>query len=245
MKRPGVRDRRPRGIVAALSSVARRLSAATLLASAVGASAGEAGAPALRDRLRGERAHAEAQYTEAEHACRARFAVSGCLQTAGARRREALTRLRQQEVEIDTAERRERAAARRARVEAKTGAASASAVAGPGAEPAWPEPRHGASGAAGTGASTAGDPVPTDIPATPRKALRLAASAPSATSPRPSRSPRPTVDQSPQEAAERAAFERKQRQAAAHREAIERRNAEAAKSDKPAAPLPGPDGSAR
>ena len=242
MKRPCVRDRRPRGIVAALSGVARRLSAATLLASAVGASAVEAGAPALRDRLRGERAHAEAQYTEAEHACRARFAVSGCLQNAGARRREALTRLRQQDVEIDTAERRERAAARRARIEAKTGAASASAVAGPGGERAWPEPRHGVSGAAGTGASTASDPVPPDIPATPRKVLRPAASAPS---PRPSRSPRPSVDRSPQEAAERTAFERKQRQAAAHREAVERRNAETAKNAKPAAPLPGPDASAR
>ena len=158
------------------------------------------------------------------------------------KRREALTRLRQQDVEIDTAERRERAAARRARIEAKTGAASASAVAGPGAEPAWPELRHGASGAAGTGASTTGDPVPRDIPATLRKALPPAASAPP---PRPSRSPRPSVDRSLQEAAERAAFERKQRQAAAHREAVERRNAEAAKSDKPAAPLPGPDASAR
>ena len=44
---------------------------------------------------------------------------------------------------------------------------------------------------------------------------------------------------------QRAAFERKQQQAAAHREAVERRNADAAKSGKPAAPLPAPDASAR
>ena len=234
----------PGRIAAALRGVARGLATATLLASAAGASAAEAGAPASpRDRVRADRAQAEAQYAEAERACRARFAISGCLEAAGAKRREALTRLRRQDVEIDAAERRERAAARRARIEAKTGAAPVSAAAGPAGELLPPEPRRrGASGAAETGASAVGDSVSSGVPATPRKAPRPAASL---HVPKPPRLPRPGVERSAQEAAERAAFERKQQQAAAHRAEVERRNADAAKSGRPAAPLPGPAASAR
>ena len=217
------------------------LVAATGLFWASGASGAEANAPASpRDRVQAERAHAEAQYVERERACRTQFAISGCLEAASARRRETLTRLRRQDIEIDDAERRERAAARRARIEAKTaGAASAVGVAAP-VDKAVPEPlQRNASDTARVDASTADGMAPSDTAVTPRRRPRPAS---------PSHAPRlarPATDRTAQEAIERAAFERKQQQAAAHREAVERRNADPAKRGQQAAPLPVPAGSSR
>ena len=113
------------------------------------------GVPSPRDLVRAERVQAEAQHAERERACRARFAVSGCLQAAGAARREALTRLRRQEIGLDEAERRERTAARGARLDARAGTASSAAAPAHGAEAANSVPRRGR-----TAASAPGDAAP-------------------------------------------------------------------------------------
>ena len=214
-----------RGLAAAFASWA----VTAMMATACAAEA--EGVPSPRDLLRVERVQAEAQYAERERACRARVAVSGCLQAAGAARRETLTRLRRQEIDLDEAERRGRTAARGARLDARAAAASSAAAPAQDAEAANSVPRRGR-----TAASAPGDAAPAVVNAMSSHRTAQPTRPPQA--PTPPRAPRPIADRSAQEARARAAFERKQQQAAEHREAVERRNAELAKSAKPAvAPL--------
>ena len=84
-----------------------------------------AGIGAQRQRL-------EAEFAVEERACAGRFVVSGCVDDVRKRRRVALAPLRERELQLDAAERRQRADNRRAAVAAKT-TASAS-------RPAAPEP---------------------------------------------------------------------------------------------------------
>ena len=217
---------------------------AVACARAAGGDAASSPVPAARDRLRAERTQVEAQYAERERACRARFAVSGCLQSAAGSRREALTRLRRQEIDLDDTERRDRGAARRARLDARAGATPAAATPMPAAEAVRSAPRRARVPTTTTGDDAAapvpGDSAPepldaTAVPRTPRPAR-------SPHAPTPPHAARPAVDRSTRDADERAAFERKQQQAAAHRDAVERRHAELAGSGRPAAaPLPLPD----
>jgi hypothetical protein len=88
-------------------------------------------APPARADAATERAqiHAARQAVERRHAaaqreCRERFAVTACLDEAGARRRAELAPLREQELRIDEAERQARAAQRRAAIAAKQAAAA-------------------------------------------------------------------------------------------------------------------------
>jgi hypothetical protein len=74
---------------------------------------------AERARIRDERAQAQRLFEEREHVCNERFAVTGCLDAARAQRRETMDRLRQQELVLDNAERKQRAAARAARIREK------------------------------------------------------------------------------------------------------------------------------
>ena len=216
---------------------------AVACARAAGGDVASAPTPASRDRLRVERAQVETRYAERERGCRARFAVSGCLQAAAGSRREALTRLRRQEIDLDDVERRDQAAARRARLDARVGAAPAAATPMPAAEAARSAPRRGRALPTTTGDAAApvpGDSAPESLDATAFPRTPRPARSPHA--PTPLHAPRPAVDRSARDADERAAFERKQQQAAAHRIAVERRNAELAGSGRPAAaPLPLPD----
>lgn len=68
---------------------------------------------AERGRLGAERQRIEAVYAAEEAACGQRFAVTGCVEDARARRRAALAPLRERELGLDDVERQERAAARR------------------------------------------------------------------------------------------------------------------------------------
>jgi colicin import membrane protein len=72
-----------------------------------------------RARIRDERAQAQRLYEERERTCHERFAVTGCLNAARAQRREALERLRHEELVLDNAERKQRAAARTMRIREK------------------------------------------------------------------------------------------------------------------------------
>ena len=59
-----------------------------------------------------ERAAANAQFAERERACQRRFVVTACVDAARTDQRELLTRLRDAEVKLDEAQRRQRAAER-------------------------------------------------------------------------------------------------------------------------------------
>jgi hypothetical protein len=74
---------------------------------------------AERERIKSERAAAEARYKQAEAECKQRFVVSSCMADAQAQRREAMTDLRLREITLDEAKRKAEADASAKRIEAK------------------------------------------------------------------------------------------------------------------------------
>jgi colicin import membrane protein len=72
-----------------------------------------------RERIRAERAQAEQRYADAERDCNTRFVVTSCVEAARAQRRDALNRLRNEELVLDQAERKQRAAERAAAIRDK------------------------------------------------------------------------------------------------------------------------------
>jgi colicin import membrane protein len=95
------------------------LPVAVLALSAVCGVAPAADAQAERERIRVERAQAEQRYAAAERDCNTRFVVTACVEAARAQRRDALGRLRNEELVLDRAERRQRAAERAAAIRDK------------------------------------------------------------------------------------------------------------------------------
>jgi colicin import membrane protein len=95
------------------------LPVAVLALSAVCGVAPAADAPAERERIRVERAQAEQRYAAAERDCNTRFVVTACVEAARAQRRDALGRLRNEELVLDRAERRQRAGERAAAIRDK------------------------------------------------------------------------------------------------------------------------------
>ncbi len=70
------------------------------------------GAAAERTRLATERAQVQAAFTDQEKACYGKFGVTDCLAAAKARRRQTLADLRRQEIALNDAERKRKAAER-------------------------------------------------------------------------------------------------------------------------------------
>lgn len=83
---------------------------------------------AERVRIAAERSRVEAQYQGEERACWGRFAVNDCLAEARARRRSALADLRRQEISLNDAERKQRAAERLRAIEQRPDPAPAAAA---------------------------------------------------------------------------------------------------------------------
>jgi hypothetical protein len=77
---------------------------------------------AERKRLQEERAKVEAEYKADEKACYAKFAVNSCLDKAKAKRREAVSDLRRQEISLNDAERKRKAAERERSIEDRANA---------------------------------------------------------------------------------------------------------------------------
>jgi hypothetical protein len=77
---------------------------------------------AERKRLQEERAKVEAEYKADEKACYAKFAVNNCLDKAKAKRREAVSDLRRQEISLNDAERKRKAAERERSIEDRANA---------------------------------------------------------------------------------------------------------------------------
>jgi colicin import membrane protein len=86
---------------------------------------GMAGDAAERQRIAAARSSVEARFAAEEAACRQRFIVTPCVDDVRVRKREALDGLRYQELRLDDAERRRRAAERLQAIEARQAAAAA------------------------------------------------------------------------------------------------------------------------
>ena len=173
---------------------------------------------AERERIVRERAEVQAAFQREELACQQRFLVTPSVDAARTTERDALARLRREEVLLEEQERNQRAAERtetiRGRISADEERSRKDAAAAASAPPPRPERSDLA--------ETPGHAPP------PRRELPA---------PQPSADPAARAAAA-KENAERAAADR--RAAQAHREAIERRNAERATSGKVAAPLPVP-----
>ncbi|WP_280155621.1 hypothetical protein [Piscinibacter sp. XHJ-5] len=168
---------------------------------------------AERDRIAAERAGVEATFGERERACRERFVVTSCLEDARRDRRQALENLRQQQVILDEAQRKQRAAQRMDDIRAKVSGEEAQRRKAPVHERGRP-PKRPDDGASREPHRPAASPASAALPAS---AARAAASA------------------------RIGEYEKRKTEAREHREAVQRRNAEKAAQGKvPAAPLPVP-----
>lgn len=85
-----------------------------------GIAADEVNVAGERARIATERAAIEGEFKTSEKACYKTFAVNDCLNDARSRRRDALGHLRRQELAINDAERKRRAAERVREIEAKS-----------------------------------------------------------------------------------------------------------------------------
>jgi hypothetical protein len=166
-----------------------------------------------RERIRSERAAAEAEYSTQMKKCNQQFVVTSCVNEARAKRHALISRLDEQQHALDQAERARRASERTQSIDSKVGGDEASRREEAAREratnrPAGKEPK----------------PVPAPAGAAPR-------------APRAASSP---AQRAEQEENARLTYEKKQRDAEAHRQEVERRNQEHARKTRPAAPLPMP-----
>ncbi len=179
-------------------------------------------------RIAAERAAAEVRFRARERECRQRFVVTSCVDDAKAERREAIDSLRAQQLAIDAARRRERAAARSDELRQK--AAEDARRSAPREAPALNvrrrqplEPRHEPGAAAAARLPRAG----LDQPGRGARPAERAEPAP--------------AERREREERNRAGYEARQREAAEHREEVLDRATRRMLQHPPAAPLPVPD----
>jgi hypothetical protein len=98
-----------------------RLAASTL---SCAAAAQDLDPTAERQRIERERAHVESAAREAEAACALQFVVTACVERARAERRDRMRQLDRQRAILDEAQRKQRAADRRAAIRARQDAAA-------------------------------------------------------------------------------------------------------------------------
>ena len=197
----------------------RRIPWLVLVAWLVALPAGHAG-PAETDDAKPDRASfgslraaANAALAEKERACRSEFMVAACLDAAREDHQRVLTRLRNEELTLNDAQRKESAARRRQGLLEKAAARDAKRGS------AEPTAAHAASQAALPPAWTDAD---ADAVVRPRTRSAVAGKAKRAKF----------------EDENQAQFEARAKSAQAHREAVEQRNAERAAKGKKANPLP-------
>ena len=199
--------------------------AAGLVAGA-GASWAQGAAPPPRDRQRieADRAAAEARFAERERACGERFIVTSCIDDAKRERREALSRLRHEQNQLDDALRKARAAERTEAIRKHAAEQAERAGESANREPRAPARRSLAQPRVGKPDGGAEETLP------------------SVQSPHAGSAARAGVSRADEEARSRARFDAAHREAEAHRLEVEQRNARRAAKHKPAAPLPLPPG---
>jgi colicin import membrane protein len=173
------------------------------------------GERAERERITAERARVEATFDDRQRACRERFVVTSCLEDARRDRRQALESLRQQQVILDEAQRKQRAAQRMDDIRAKVSGEEAQRR----------------------------EAIARDRRQEKQRGEVLRRASPDGAAPDAPAAPAPASVSAPDAARRVAEFEKRQAEAREHREAVERRNAErAAQGKAPAKPLPIPGG---
>jgi len=196
---------------------------------------------AERARIASERSRIEAAFQAEQKACYSKFGVSGCIEDAKARRSAQLGDLRRQEISLNDAQRKARAADRVKELERKradearkqseaaaTGAARTEARARRADEKAAKARQRAAKaqeGAARAEAESARTPDP-HAPAAPGKARTSATRAP--------------LEKPPDTEENRRRYEQRQLDAQAHKANVQARAAEQQKKNKPVNPLPVP-----
>jgi colicin import membrane protein len=186
-----------------------------LLALSICLMAAAALADPVHERIASERAAAIAKFTAQDKECRTRFVVASCVEAAQKEEHLTLGRLRQEELRLDDAKRREAAAARRQAVQEKSDAQQ-SRASEPAPAPLSAHVRHAPNPPSGSGL------------ASPH--AELAASSP--------------AERAEFEHSHEAKFDAKAREIEAHRQDVERRNAQRQAQGKTAAPLPDSTGAA-
>ena len=207
---------------AAPAVLGRLALSALVLQSCSGVTAAEQDGPGAggRERIAAERQAVDARFKQAQGACEGRFLLTPCLDAARSERRLALDRLRKQQLEIDDAGRRDRAAKQRQALQNRD------------AESAQPVrlPR----------AAAGPDPAPTASAAARHRAVLPPPGAPG---PAPGSAPAlvgPTAAAAQQVKRNRADYLNRQHEAQAHREAVLARNARQDAQRAPSTGLPVP-----
>ncbi|MBP6776561.1 MAG: hypothetical protein KA151_04815 [Piscinibacter sp.] len=170
------------------------------------------------ERIRTERAAADAAYERKVQECAQRFIVTSCVDDARAERHAQHLRLDREQQVIDEARRQRRAAVRQQAIDSKSAGDAA-------------RQREAAASERSQARPAASQPVAKAAPAPASAAARDAKPAPSA------------AERAEQEARARRTYELKQLQAEAHRREVEERNAERARKTNPGKPLPAPGAS--
>jgi|SRR6476661_7406145 len=185
-------------------------------------------AVAERARIAAERSRLEAVFQTEQKACYRKFAVSGCIADAQARRRDALADLRRQEIALNDAERKARAAERMRALEQKQADEARRQSEAAAAEPAKRAGREQRAQEKAANAQAAAAKEGTGKARPPRTAPAPKAAA--------SAAPRSPGEQ-PDAGENRRKYDERQRQAQEHKASVEQRQAQ---RNKPAQPLPVP-----
>ena len=223
-------------LVSGGAAASRRLGVLSLLVAwlATAMATAMAAPPDERERLAGERRAVDARHAAAVAACQLRFLVNDCIEVARSQQRLALDGLRRQQLLLDDARRRERAAERLKLQQDR--AQSQSQVPVPAAQASAPllrQPRQAAAGASAASAASVSS-VASAASAASSTALKLRHTAsPTAA---PAFEPRAASG----ERQHQQAFDQRQQAAREHQRAVELRNARLDAARQPAGSLPLP-----
>ena len=180
-----------------------------------------------RMRMADQRRALTQRFADEERACAARFAVTACMDDMRARRREALSPLRERELRLDESERQQRGAERRAAIASKIAEAAS---------------RPSAAAAVAAAASAAGeamDPAASSASSAPVVRLRAPGTAASSMARAPKANGEDAVRATQAAQRVREAQARQQESVAAQKR-IQRRLAEQAAKGRKSDPLPVP-----
>jgi colicin import membrane protein len=195
---------------------------------------------AERARIASERSQIEATFQAEEKACYAKFGASGCIEDARARRSAQLGDLRRQEISLNDAQRKARAADRQKELDRKRSdeARKQSEAAATGAA------RSEARARRADDKATKARERAAKVEERPAPAASEAVGAQDAHSPAPSsaraRTNRSPLEKPPDTEQSRRRYEQRQLDAQAHKARVQERAAEQQKKNKPVNPLPTP-----
>lgn len=223
-----------------------RLGLVVLLVGAAASAQAPDEVAAARERISSGRNAAEAEYAVREKACYQRFAVNDCVQAARTERRATLAELRREEITLNDAERRRKAAERLRSLQERAAERARSVDSGPAGEAAARQQTREAAAAqtqAARAPAVTSRSAPPDAAAAPPPGSAAAGSPPPAAPAVPaaraaSAGSAATAKPPPDSAAQVLRHQKKVEEAQARKERVTRKLLE--RTEPPAAPLPTP-----